>query len=107
MAQKNKFYAVRAGYNPGIYRTWDECRVQVAGYPNSVYKAFGTIDDARAYMNGERTIKTSTPSTPVNPKGVVIYADGACTGNPGPGGYGVVLLYREHRKEFSAGFRLT
>lgn len=40
-------------------------------------------------------------------KEVVIYTDGACTGNPGPGGYGVVLLYNNHRKELSGGFRLT
>ena len=40
-------------------------------------------------------------------KNVVIYTDGACTGNPGPGGYGVVLLYNDHRKELSGGFRLT
>lgn len=40
-------------------------------------------------------------------KEVAIYTDGACLGNPGPGGYGVVLLYRGHRKEFSAGFRDT
>jgi len=40
-------------------------------------------------------------------KEVTIYTDGACLGNPGPGGYGVVLLYRGHRKEFSAGFRDT
>ncbi|MEW5953125.1 MAG: ribonuclease HI [Bacillota bacterium] len=40
-------------------------------------------------------------------KEVTIYTDGACSGNPGPGGYGVVLLYRGHRKEFSAGFRDT
>jgi ribonuclease HI len=40
-------------------------------------------------------------------KQVTIYADGACLGNPGPGGYGVVLLYGDHRKEISGGFRLT
>ncbi len=38
---------------------------------------------------------------------VIIYTDGAATGNPGPGGYGVVLLNKLHRKELSAGFRLT
>jgi ribonuclease HI len=38
---------------------------------------------------------------------VVIYTDGACLGNPGPGGYGAVLLYGEHRKELSGGFRHT
>jgi ribonuclease HI len=38
---------------------------------------------------------------------VTIYTDGAATGNPGPGGYGVILVYGEHRKELSGGFRLT
>ncbi len=38
---------------------------------------------------------------------VVIYTDGACLGNPGPGGYGVVLLNGDHRRELSAGYRRT
>ncbi|BDD08873.1 ribonuclease H [Fulvitalea axinellae] len=38
---------------------------------------------------------------------VVIYTDGASSGNPGPGGYGTVLKYKQHRKELSEGFRLT
>ena len=38
---------------------------------------------------------------------VKIHTDGACLGNPGPGGYGVVLRYGEHSKELSGGFRLT
>ena len=40
-------------------------------------------------------------------KTVDIYTDGACSGNPGPGGYGVVLLYEGHRKEHSGGCRKT
>jgi len=40
-------------------------------------------------------------------KKVTIYSDGACVGNPGPGGYGIVLLYGNHRKELSRGFRKT
>ena len=32
---------------------------------------------------------------------VAIYTDGACRGNPGPGGWGAVLLYGEHRREIS------
>jgi len=40
-------------------------------------------------------------------KKVTIYTDGACTGNPGPGGYGVVLLHGGLRKELSGGFRRT
>lgn len=38
---------------------------------------------------------------------VTIYTDGACSGNPGPGGYGVVLMAGSLRKEMSGGFRLT
>jgi len=40
-------------------------------------------------------------------KHVVIYTDGAAEPNPGPGGYGVVLQYGKHRKEFSAGYEKT
>jgi len=40
-------------------------------------------------------------------KHVTIYTDGACHGNPGPGGYGAVLLYEGHRKELSGGFCRT
>ena len=40
-------------------------------------------------------------------KHVTIYADGACLGNPGPGGYGAILLYKDHRKELSGGYRQT
>ena len=38
---------------------------------------------------------------------IEIYTDGSAKGNPGKGGYGIVLLYKGHRKEISEGFRLT
>ncbi len=38
---------------------------------------------------------------------VTIYTDGGCIGNPGPGGYGVVLRYHEQEKRLSGGFRRT
>lgn len=38
---------------------------------------------------------------------LIIYTDGAARGNPGPGGYGIVMMYGPHVKEFSAGFRKT
>ena len=40
-------------------------------------------------------------------KTVQIYTDGACSGNPGPGGLGIVLLHGDARKEISKGFELT
>jgi len=38
---------------------------------------------------------------------ITIYTDGAAQGNPGPGGYGVILKFNKHVKELSEGFRLT
>ena len=36
-------------------------------------------------------------------KTVTIYTDGACSGNPGPGGWGAILMYGRHKKELSGG----
>jgi ribonuclease HI len=38
---------------------------------------------------------------------IVIYTDGAARGNPGPGGYGIVLMYGNHKKEIAVGYRHT
>ncbi len=40
-------------------------------------------------------------------KGIIIYTDGSSRGNPGPGGYGAILMYGDKRKELSAGYRRT
>lgn len=36
-----------------------------------------------------------------------MYTDGAALGNPGPGGYAVIMRYKQHQKEIAKGFRLT
>jgi ribonuclease HI len=57
--------------------------------------------------------KSNTPNTSAGDIGirpvpqVDIYTDGGCIDNPGPGGYGVILLHKGHRKELSGGFRRT
>jgi ribonuclease HI len=38
---------------------------------------------------------------------VTAYTDGACSGNPGPGGWGVILIFGAHRKELNGGERVT
>ena len=40
-------------------------------------------------------------------KTVEIYTDGSCLGNPGPGGYGIFMIYNGHEKEMSQGYILT
>jgi len=48
-----KYYAVRAGKNPGIYETWSECREQIYQYSGAVFKSFDTITDAKKFMEKE------------------------------------------------------
>jgi ribonuclease HI len=55
----------------------------------------------------------TTPSTLVKKEAksagnkIIIYTDGACTGNPGAGGYGAVIVDGENRREISGGYQLT
>jgi ribonuclease HI len=51
-------------------------------------------------MSKSPSPKTQNPHTESKAK-IEIYTDGACLGNPGPGGWGAVLLYKEHKKEIS------
>ena len=55
-----------------------------------------TLDKRRSISYTLRTVKN-----------VTIYTDGACSGNPGPGGWGAVLISGTHRKEISGGERKT
>lgn len=53
-----KFYAVRKGRTPGVYRTWEAAKVQVDGFPNAEYKSFAKATDATEYLNWDQsTIK--------------------------------------------------
>lgn len=47
------------------------------------------------------------PPTQLTDPKIIIYTDGSSRGNPGPGGYGIVMMYGDHRKEFAQGFRKT
>lgn len=46
-----KFYAVKKGRTPGIYRTWGDAKKQVAGFSGAEYKSFSKISDATAYLD--------------------------------------------------------
>ena len=45
-----KVYAVRKGKKPGIYHSWNECKVMVDGYPGAIYKSFKTFEEAKAFL---------------------------------------------------------
>ncbi|WP_322490099.1 ribonuclease HI [Chloroflexus sp.] len=123
MSQKQQYYLVVRGRQPGLYQQWqgaNGAQAQVDGFPNALYKRFATLVAAREWVAtlppAERAqaqallpAEAETPVSPTDtPAGtVVMYTDGSAIGNPGPGGYGVVLRYNSHYKELSGGFRHT
>ncbi|MDR1556678.1 MAG: viroplasmin family protein [Tannerellaceae bacterium] len=92
---KNKFYVVWKGLNPGIYDTWEACRLQVEGQEDAKYKAFLSRGEAvealgKGYTHYlKRTASPRAASGPVKkpvagqPVLPSIAVDAACSGNPG------------------------
>lgn len=129
---KKNYYAVIKGRKPGVYGQWggaDGAEAQISGFAGAKYKGFATRPEAEYYyktggaempdhlferLKPEEIAEEAAP--PANwdaykqdlAEGkTVIFTDGASTGNPGPGGYGVVMLHGNARKELSGGFRCT
>jgi ribonuclease HI len=50
---RQKIYAVKKGRITGIFKSWDECKSSVDGYPGAVFKSFFTEEEAKVYLSGE------------------------------------------------------
>lgn len=93
MAKRQKYYVVWKGREPGVYSNWEDCQVQIAGFPGAEYKSFARKDEALEAFAGDyaeyRGSDTKTVRlTPAEwqAKGVIldsISVDAACSGNPG------------------------
>lgn len=55
-----KYYAVRNGRVPGVYRTWNQCKTQVDGYSGAVYKSFKTEEEALKFISSAKDEPTTT-----------------------------------------------
>lgn len=90
MAYKKKYYVVWKGVHPGIYETWDECKLQITGFQGAQYKSFESQQEAiEAYRESYKFspgkkkpasggVKSNTSI--IRPS---ISVDAACSGNPG------------------------
>lgn len=91
-----KWYAVRKGFQPGIYMTWADCEKQVKGYSGAEYKSFPSEPQARAYMNSDEQDMSSTvmEEGDLFTEGVLMaYTDSSFTsGNPPKSGYGICFV---------------
>lgn len=91
---KRRFYVVWNGLVPGVYTNWNDCKAQIEGVKQALYKSFATLEEAeKAYSsspynyigNGEkRNKKPSSPSEyPTEIIKNALAVDAACSGNPG------------------------
>lgn len=91
---KKKFYVVWKGVKPGIYDSWNECKAQVSGFEDALYKSFPTMDEARnafkknpwKSLNNGQGQKNKAGATPTSAGKIIsqsIAVDAACSGNPG------------------------
>ena len=83
-----KYYAVYKGVQPGIYTSWDECKLQIHKFQGAIYKSFKTIGEAKYFFKNGNMDKEE----PEIVDGLRVYTDGSCYGNGKDnsfGGYGV------------------
>lgn len=84
---EEKYYAVRVGRKPGIYRTWDECKRAVVGFPGAKYKSFKTEKEAKDFMHEEiKPKKMEFPET-------YAFVDGSFNAKKKIYGYGGFLIH--------------
>lgn len=57
------FYAVKKGFKPGIYTTWEECKKQTNGYSNAIFKKFKTEQEAKDFINQKTPKSNSSKKT--------------------------------------------
>lgn len=89
----SKYYAVRLGKKPGIYKSWDECKAQVHGYPGAIYKSFTSIDQAQAFMENVDNVNQSKSQAQ-------IYVDGSYSNDLKIFGWGIVIISGSNVDEF-------
>ncbi len=120
MGNKKKYYAVREGRERGVYDAWfgsGGAEEKIRGYAGARYKGFPSKEEAEAWLRGAVNSGANRPHEKKQGQpfetgdtafdGITIYTDGSCRGNPGPGGYGAVILDGDKRRELARGFRLT
>lgn len=93
-----KFYAVRKGYNTGIYESWDECKKQTSGFSGAEFKSFPTKEEAMAFIEGRKSDDNAAASE------AIAYVDGSFLVEKSMFSFGAVLFHNGEEKHFSKAF---
>lgn len=115
MAPRRKFYVVWNGYATGVFDSWEECRLQVDGYPDAKYKSFDSQEAAVAAYRGDSAEQLDILRTIASHRSVMtnydafpeicqdaLAVDASCSKNPGPVEYQGVWV-RTGERIFHAG----
>ena len=73
----SKYYGVKVGKKPGVYKTWDECNKQVKGYPGALFKSFPSESEAREYACKMAVVTQTTQVPRPSARHYDIYVDGS------------------------------
>ncbi|HPZ29791.1 MAG TPA: ribonuclease H family protein [Defluviitoga sp.] len=92
---QKKYYAVKKGRKTGIFETWEECKNQVYGFPNSEFKSFKTKEEAVAFLTGSNTSEQYPAGT------LIAYVDGSYEHKTKIYGSGIVFLENDSKKTYS------
>ncbi|AEO64782.1 822debb2-4017-4d09-98ef-c3911b9844ea [Thermothielavioides terrestris] len=71
-AVEQKYYAVRAGFTPGVYTSWSLCQQQITGFKGAQFKSFLSYDDALAFASGRNPTSATDGSKPPRFYGVAV-----------------------------------
>lgn len=102
MAKSSKHYVVWEGYEPGIYSTWQECKLKIQNYPNAKYKSFSSLEEAKdaynmgfySYQKQKKQFIKSFSTEGIEWNSIAV--DAASSGNPGKMEYrGVVTKTKQ------------
>lgn len=97
MSSRRKFYVVWNGHATGVFDSWEECQLQIKGYPNAKFKSFDSQEAAVAAYRGDPAEQLELlqaiakgPAVKVNYEAIPeirldsLAVDAACSKNPGP-----------------------
>lgn len=105
MQKAKKFYAVKNGKQDNvIVESWPECQALTSGVPGVKFKSFPTRPAAQEWLKATPGLhQDSYDGTAVveRPDIVYLYSDGACSYNPGPGGWGAIVGYNGQNVELT------
>ena len=86
-----KYYAVKAGINPGIYKSWEECKQNIDGIKGAKYKSFPTLADAESWLEDENYVETEL-NAELEAGFIAAFCDGSFSADKKRYSYGVLII---------------